>query len=82
MVRRKDRHAVELLLESGAKVNAVGDMGETPLHVAVAGGDERIIGLLLKAGASPTIRSEFGDTPFERAKRQGGSIAKLVSKSG
>ena len=35
MVWRKDRYAVDLLIEAGANVNAVGDMSETPLHVAV-----------------------------------------------
>lgn len=35
MVERKDRYAVDLLIAAGADVNAVGDMGETPLHVAL-----------------------------------------------
>ena len=35
MVWRKDRYAVNLLIEAGADVNAAGDMTETPLHVAI-----------------------------------------------
>lgn len=35
MVWRKDRYAVSLLIEKGADVNAIGDMSETPLHIAI-----------------------------------------------
>ena len=33
---RNDVEGAEVLVEAGADVNAVGDMGETPLHVAIA----------------------------------------------
>lgn len=81
MVLRKDRYAVDVLIAAGANVNAVGDMGETPLHVAVAHGDEAIIRALLRAGARTDIRSEFGQTAAERAKEQGGAIARLFRES-
>ena len=70
MVWRRDYEAVKLLIDAGAYVNAKGDMGETPLHVAVSQKDERIIELLLHAGADPNIECEFGDTAKERAVKK------------
>jgi ankyrin repeat protein len=35
MLRRNDNEAVPMLLNAGANVNVIGDMSETPLHVAV-----------------------------------------------
>jgi ankyrin repeat protein len=82
MVRRKDRHAVRLLLAAGADVDATGDMGETPLHVAVSVEDAEIIEALLEAGARTNIRSEFGDTAAERAAKKGGKIAAMFRQHG
>ncbi len=67
LVWRGDRYGAAALIAAGAKVDAVGDMGETPLHVAVSKEDISIIDLLLGAGANPDIPCEFGDTPRERA---------------
>ena len=77
MVWRKDRYAVKLLIESGANVDAVGDMHQTPLYVAVGQEDLPIIEALLKAGAKTTIRSEFNETAAERVEKKGGKIAQL-----
>lgn len=52
-----------LLLSAGAEVNAVGDMGETPLHIAVRRGQPRVVELLLAYGADINVGSEFGPTP-------------------
>jgi len=65
MVWRRDKTAVEMLIKSGADINAVGDMGETPLHVAVRQKDGDIIKLLLDSGAKTDIRSEFNKTSGE-----------------
>jgi ankyrin repeat protein len=50
-----------VLIEHGADVNAVGDMGETPLHIARHLGYRDIMRQLVEAGADATIRSEFGE---------------------
>jgi len=42
MTWRSDRHAVKLLIEAGADIDAIGDMSETPLHIATRKGDEEI----------------------------------------
>lgn len=81
MVWRGDRYAVDLLIPSGADVNAVGDMGQTPLHIAVSRGDEHIIESLLRAGARADIRSEFGKTALESAMDKGGAIRQLFRRS-
>ena len=77
MVWRNDRYAVQVLIDSGAELNALGDMSESPLHVAVGQKDLVIIESLLKAGAKTDIRSEFGETAAERARKKGGKILKL-----
>ena len=74
IVRRRDISGAKILIEAGAKVNAIGDMGETPLHIAVQKELEPIVKALLAAGANPDLRSEFGETPRERAAKIGGAI--------
>ena len=59
------------MLENGAPVNAVGDMGESPLHVAITKRDLKVIKALLAAGARTDIVSEFGETPKQKARREG-----------
>src|SRR4249920_3923202 len=51
-VDRRDMKIIALFLEAGIDVNAAGDRGRTPLHVA-AGLDDgvKLMPLLLKAGA-------------------------------
>lgn len=60
-----------LLIDSGADVNAVGDMGETPLHAALHQHNERVITTLLNANARTDIVSEFGKTALDLAKEIG-----------
>ena len=54
-----DAEGVAALLAAGANVNALGDIGQTPLFRAKS---VRIVDLLLAAGADPSIKDEFGDT--------------------
>jgi len=57
----------EFLLESGAKVNAVGTDGETPLFWSITGGRLEHVKVLLAAGAAVNHRRTDGDTPLDRA---------------
>jgi ankyrin repeat protein len=68
------------LIQAGADVNAVGDMGQTPLHVAISMDNPKMVAALLKAGARDDIRSEFGSTPREDALAHGGRMAALFPK--
>ena len=52
-------------------VNAIGDMGETPLHVAISRNEPEIIKALLSAGARLALVSELGQTPVEKAALEG-----------
>lgn len=62
MAWRRDHEAARILIESGADVNAIGDMDQTSLHVAVVQRDETMVRLLLEHGAHYDLVSEFGLT--------------------
>ncbi|SEP61222.1 ankyrin repeat and protein kinase domain-containing protein 1 [Loktanella sp. DSM 29012] len=68
-----------MLIEAGADVNAVGDMSETPLHVAVSRGNTVVVEALLKSGANPAAKSEFGKSPKEMAFELGGDMQRCFS---
>ena len=69
-----DAEAVAALLAAGAKVNAIGDKGQTPLFQAKS---TQVVDLLLAAGADPSIVDEFGETA-ETFRRNVGSIEVAV----
>ena len=58
---------VQALLEAGADANSRGDMGKTPLHIAVRKGNVEMVKLLLSYEASPHIVSEFCQTALDEA---------------
>lgn len=70
----RNTYGALLLIEAGADVNAVGDMSETPLHVAVSQENIKVVEALLKSGANPTAKSEFGKSPKEIAVELGGEM--------
>jgi len=67
---------IELLIASGARVNAIGDIGSTALHYAAMRGRLDVLEKLLALGADPAIQNEFGETPVDVA--QNGGHAKIV----
>lgn len=58
---------VELLIASGARVNAIGDLGDTPLHHAASRGLADIAKKLLQHGADVSLKNEFNQTPYDLA---------------
>ena len=68
-----DAKAVGMLVRAGADVNAVGDLGSTPLYAAVLHGHVAAARPLLAAGASPSYRDAFGRSAAELAARSGSS---------
>ncbi|XP_055599204.1 uncharacterized protein LOC129748572 [Uranotaenia lowii] len=65
-VERKNLPLVELLVASGANVNAQDYAKETPLHSALEAGDLGILIHLLYVGkADVTVVTEYGITPLE-----------------
>jgi ankyrin repeat protein len=58
---------VKVLAESGAKLDARDDSGETALHKASCGGHLDVIDFLLQAGADPSISEMGGQLPIDQA---------------
>jgi ankyrin repeat protein len=54
-----NRHAVRLLVEAGADVNAKGDLSTSPLYYAVSGHHVQVAELLLQYGADPDAENEL-----------------------
>ncbi len=53
---------IKFLLEKGADVNARGNEGYTPLHLAVGNKDQDLVHLLLEKGANPDLKNKWGHT--------------------
>jgi ankyrin repeat protein len=82
MAMRGDRYAIQLLLDAGADVNALGDMSCTPLYLAVTYKHTSCVELLLTCGANPDTASELGYTPRTLATAQGDrDIVRLFNQS-
>ena len=73
-----DVEAVRLLVESGADVNARGDLGTTPLYDAVTFGHARCATLLLLVGATVNDRNELNCTARERALRSDNPLMRAL----
>jgi hypothetical protein len=65
-----NRHAVALLLEAGADVNAKGDLSTSPLYCAVSAQQAQVVELLLRYGADPDAENELGYTPRTLAEQK------------
>jgi len=59
---------IEVLVASGAEVNAIGDIGNTPLHGAAMMGRFSAAKRLLDLGADPTIKNELGQKALDVAE--------------
>jgi ankyrin repeat protein len=67
---------IDVLITAGAEVNAVGDIGNTPLHSAALMGKVEAAKKLLEFGANPTLKNELGQCADEMADL--GGFHKLV----
>jgi hypothetical protein len=56
----------QVLLDAGADVDCIDELGQTPLMWAAADHDPRIVGILLNAGANPRKRDHEGKTAIDR----------------
>jgi len=59
---------VNMLISSGATINARDGNGQTPLHIAAQYGYIDIVRSLLDAGADGTIRDNDGHLPIDLAR--------------
>ena len=62
---------VKRLIMAGADVQALGEHGITPLHIAASRGDETLCDLLIARGAKPHATMEDGTTPAQLATARG-----------
>jgi hypothetical protein len=53
-----------ILIKSGADVNALDEVRQTPIHLACEGTNVNIVGMLLQHGADLSIRDSNGRTPL------------------
>lgn len=60
--------AINLLLDAGAKIDAVDDEGDTPLHEAARLTSVRGAEALLARGAKVNVKNKAGETPLSIAK--------------
>ena len=72
---------IDLLLESGATINALDNEGNTPLHSATLIGHIETIESLLLAGADQTITNNSGQTPLQLAEKFGRTEVARIMRS-
>jgi uncharacterized protein len=73
---------VDLLLGSGAQVNAANDYGVTPVYLGCINRNSTIVARLLKAGADPTTALPSGETVLMACARTGdtASVQALLAR--
>jgi len=71
---------IRVALEEGARVNAKGERGVTPLSCAAAAGALESVTLLLEAGADPHVKADDGSTALGRALEGGHEEVAAVLK--
>lgn len=85
-VMQRSATAVQLLLESGARVNDVSGNStfhHAPLYIAASHGDARLVTLLTEHGATVDTRDMQGRTPLMVAAERGfDEVAKALLKAG
>ena len=83
-VRFKHQELVELLIASGANVNAQGGWQKgAPLHWASSAGHLKIVELLIANGANVNAKAKNGGTPLDWAKVEGKQqVADFIYKQG
>ena len=62
---------VRRLIFAGADVEARGETGVQPLHLAASRGDLVLCDLLMSRGADPNAKMDDGTTPAEMARKRG-----------
>ena len=61
-------HAMLLLIDRGAKIDAQNDMGQTALHIAAQNGHAHAVKCLVAEGAESWHKDQNGCTPMDCAK--------------
>lgn len=69
--RHQDNALAEVLVQSGAEIDARMEGGETPLIIAVVEGRADVVKLLLEHGANANLRTHWGKTSLHYAAQVG-----------
>ena len=78
-----DKDTAEMLIETGADLNARADDGSTPLHFAGYYGSENIAKILIDAGADVNAKDGRNRTPRYMAEIEGHEkVAKIFAEAG
>jgi ankyrin repeat protein len=70
-VAGKNAEVIDLILSSGADVNAKQQQGWTAIHSAAMHGDLALLEKLLARGADQLVKSDDGKTPMDLAREKG-----------
>jgi ankyrin repeat protein len=80
-VQYADLDGVRAAILAGEDLNALDELGNSPLHWAVLGGHDDIVELLLASGANPNVMSGDGFTPKWSAEDFGlNEIIEILTK--
>ena len=74
LMEAQNAETIALLLDAGALVNQVDDLGETALTLAVKRGDAVATELLLQAGADTQHKLPDGSTPLQLAVQRNDTV--------
>jgi len=83
MRKESNFQRVQELINQGSEINTVGNLGDSPLHMAVITNNEKIVKLLLDKGAKVNVKNLLGFTPISLAVSISNiNIAKLLLEKG
>lgn len=66
-VLKKQKEAMEILMDSHADINVKSEQGVSALHMAIFDGNPELLETLRKYNPNPDVRDNFGETPLMRA---------------
>jgi uncharacterized protein len=82
LVLGESREAVRSILEVGAEVDALCDMGNTPLVLAASIGRPEMVQILLNAGASVVVEGQLEPTLHKAARGGNLEVVRLLLDAG
>jgi ankyrin repeat protein len=82
LVLGKSLDGVRELLKLGANVNALSELGTTPLSDAASLGSHEIVSILLQSGASVAVEGQFDPTLHQAVRSGSNEVVRLILDAG